>query len=346
MASDQIAGAWYPPKSSRAVPATLGVREGQAAVTGEADGGPLVVGTLDGLNVSSRVGSIPRRITFRDGSLFETSDNDAVDSLLMGHGGLTVRAIYELERFHLRLVLFVGLAILLAAVIYRYAVPAMVEVAVALTPPVAPQLMSRGVLASLDQTVFSPSKVEAERQKRISEDFRSLATLTEKGVDGYSLQFRQGGIIGPNALALPDGTIIVTDELMALADDETVLGVLGHEIGHVVHEHSLRRLYRAAGVSALIMLIGGDIGSGMEDVLMQGSALLTLSYSREQETDADRYSVELMARAGRDPAAIVRFFEIMRDRLGDEGPQNFLSTHPATVDRIEKARRYVGEIGN
>ncbi|GAB1582648.1 hypothetical protein PPNSA23_25910 [Phyllobacterium phragmitis] len=109
--------------------------------------------------------------------------------------------------------------------------------------------------------------------------------------------------MGPNAFALPDGTIIVTDALTDLAPgDDMVLGVLAHEIGHVVHEHTLRRLYRAAGVSALIMLIGGDIGSGLEDVLTRGSALITLSYSLEQE--ADRYSIDLMARAGRDPAAI------------------------------------------
>lgn len=314
---------------------------GQATVTGSEDGALLASGSLDGLEISSRVGSIPRRITLADGSLFETADNDAVDRWLKTRHGSLAGFIHGLERLRPRLVLFVGLAFLLAIGIYRYALPALVEVAVAVTPPIAPQMMSRGALASLDQTVLSPSGIKEERQQRITSQFRSLAALTPKGADGFSLHFRKGGILGPNAFALPDGTIVLTDGLLNLAqDDEMVLGVLGHEIGHVVHDHTLRRLYRAAGMTTLIMLVGGDIGSGMEEVLVQGSALLTLSYSREQELDADRYSIELMAKAGRDAGAIARFFEVLRDKLHDTDENDFLSTHPATPERIAEARRY------
>jgi len=131
---------------------------------------------------------------------------------------------------------------------------------------------------------------------------------------------------------------------MAGGDDELILGVLAHEIGHVDREHSLRQLYRAAGVTTLILLIGGDIGAGAQDVLVQGTAVLALSYSRSAEREADRYSVELMHKAGRDPAAIARFFEILRDRLGDKGGNDMLSTHPATPERIEETRRYAEEL--
>jgi predicted Zn-dependent protease len=139
---------------------------------------------------------------------------------------------------------------------------------------------------------------------------------------------------------------VLTDELIELAggDEDLVLGVLAHEIGHVDHDHSLRQLYRAAGITTLIMLIGGDIGSGAEDVLVQGTAVLALSYSRAAERDADRYSVELMHRIGRDPAAIARFFELLRDKLGDNSQGDFLSSHPATPERIEETRRYANEV--
>ena len=91
------------------------------------------------------------------------------------------------------------------------------------------------------------------------------------------------------------------------------------------------------GASALIMLIGGDIGSGAEDILVQGSALLSLSYSRSAETGADRHSVELMHKAGRDPRAIGHFLELIRDKLGDKEERDFLSTHPATPERVKNA---------
>jgi predicted Zn-dependent protease len=138
---------------------------------------------------------------------------------------------------------------------------------------------------------------------------------------------------------------VLTDELVELAnDEEAILGVLAHEIGHVEHQHSLRQLYRAAGVTGLVFLIGGDIGSGMEDILVQGAALASLSYSRAAETDADRYSVELMHAAGYDPMAIVRFLELLRDRLHDTSEGDFFSTHPATPSRIDETRRYAEEL--
>ena len=146
-------------------------------------------------------------------------------------------------------------------------------------------------------------------------------------------------------VALPDGTIVLTDELVEMANDrETVLGVLAHEIGHVDHEHSLRQIYRAAGVTGLILLIGGDVGSGVEDILIQGSALVSLSYTRDAEAEADRFSVELMHRTGHDPFAIARFLELIRDKLGDTSENDFLSTHPATPARIEETKRYAEEL--
>lgn len=206
-------------------------------------------------------------------------------------------------------------------------------------------------MASLDETVFSETQLPAERRNAIAEGFGKMAALTPKGMaapatePAYTLNFRKGGIIGPNAFALPDGNIVLTDELVELtSDDQMVLGVLAHEIGHVDRDHSLRQLYRAAGATALIMLIAGDIGSGTEDVLVQGSALVSLSHTRAAEIEADRYSVELMHKAGNDPAAIARFFELLRDRLGDTSGDDFFSTHPATPERIEETRKYAEEI--
>jgi Zn-dependent protease with chaperone function len=295
------------------------------------------------------VGSIPRTVTFRSQGVFETRDNDAMDAIVGAISGSRSGVIPALESFRPRLIVFVVAAIALCFALYRFAMPALVEVAVAVTPPVVPELMSRGVMLSLDQAVFAPSKLSGEKRSALTTAFERLAALSARGSsagsEAFKLEFRAGGAIGPNAFALPDGTIVLTDELVEMAnDDEMILGVLAHEIGHVEHEHSLRQLYRAAGATALIMLIGGDIGAGTEDLLIQGTALLTLSHSREAESQADRYSVELMHQAGHDAAAIARFFELLRDRLGDVGENDFLSTHPATPERIEDTRRYADEI--
>jgi Zn-dependent protease with chaperone function len=348
-----LSGLWRPPFTARATSAVLSIDlAGNAKAIDPTAKVTLAAAHLGDLAISDRVGSIPRSLTFPDGSVFLSGDNDAVDALIRARSGRYSGFIHQLERFRPRLLVFVALVVGLCFALYRYAVPVLVEVAVAVTPPAVPALMSRSVLASLDQAVFAPSALNSERQKKISDQFAGIAAFAARGAAAedrkpaaYTLYFRQGGAIGPNAFALPDGSIILTDELVELADnDEAILGVLAHEIGHVDHAHSLRQLYRAAGVTALIMLIGGDIGSGTEDLLVQGSALLSLSYSRNAEREADRFSVELMHEAGHDPAAISRFFELLRDKLGDKGGSDFFSTHPATPERIEETKRYAEEV--
>ena len=339
MASEPVRGAWFPPGSSRRVEAAI-TRAADGDLIVAAGGAVLARAAPAEIEFSGRVGSIPRRLSFPDGSLFETADNDGIDRL----GGDSGR-VHQLERFRPRLFVFAALVVGLCFLIYRFAVPAMVEVAVAITPPVVPQLMSQGALASLDETLLAESELPEARRAAIREGFDRLAGLSPRGVDGYALHFRKGGSIGPNAFALPDGTIVLTDELVTLAPGEdAVLGVLAHEIGHVEREHSLRQLYRAAGVAALIMLIGGDIGAGAEDILVQGSALAGLSYSRGQEAEADRSSVELMLEAGKDPAAIVGFLEIVRDKVEKGVATDFLSTHPATQQRIDAVKAYAEEL--
>jgi predicted Zn-dependent protease len=346
-APQTVEGRWRPPGAARSVESRLAVDADRVVtVTETSTGRRLAEIVLSATVISDRLGSIPRRVEFPDGSQFETPDNDGIDRLTGRRS-----AVVWLERFHPRLVVVVAAVFVLAFAIYRFALPVMVEVAIAVTPPVVPEIISQSVFRSLDGAVFEPTGLTAERQKAISDGFAALAALTPRGAaagtgkPAYTLNFRKGEEIGANAFALPDGTIVLTDELVDLAkDDEMVLGVLAHEIGHVDHDHSLRQLYRAAGVTALIMLVAGDIGAGTEDILVQGTALLSLSHTRAAEREADRYSVELMHRAGRDPAAIARFFELLRDRFGDVSENDFLSTHPATPERIEDTKRYAEEI--
>lgn len=351
MASETVANAggaaiakgdWHPAGSSRSVEALLVEAAGEVVAQPAAGGKALAGAGLSWLDISSRVGSIPRRVTFPDGSVFETWDNDGIDRYLVARGKGGAGFVHWLEQFRLRLIVLVLVAFALGGVIYRWGVPALVEVAVLTTPPMVPQLMGQGTLATLDKTTFSVTKLPEARRKEIIDGFARIAAQSPRGAKAYNLNFRDGGIIGPNAFALPDGTLVITDQLVELAGSETemLVGVLAHEIGHVELEHSLRQFYRAAGMTGLIMLIAGDVGSAMEDVLVQGGGLLALSYSRAAEAEADRRSVELMAKAGYDPTAIARFFGVLEDKLGDRSDTSILSTHPGTPERRKEITDY------
>ena len=80
-------------------------------------------------------------------------------------------------------------------------------------------------------------------------------------------------------------------------------------------------------------------------MLTDGAALLALSYSRNAESEADRISVDLMAKAGHDPAAIGRFFKLLEDKLGDNGATSMLSTHPGTPERRKQIDAWARETG-
>jgi Zn-dependent protease with chaperone function len=359
LASDGVEiarGHWHPPRSNASHAAILLADGGTISVRLE-DGSIACRDEIGSVTVSDRIGSIPRRLHLSDDALFETTDNDAIDRLMRAHGprrGGWKEALAPfrsgwvsgLEEFHPRLIGLVVAVFALAALIYRYALPALVELAVLVTPPVVPQWLASGTLASLDRTILSASKMDATEQKAIRDEFEKIASFSTRGTAGYTLNFRDGGVIGPNAFALPDGNLILTDQLIKMAgkDREMILGVLAHEIGHVEKEHSLRQLYRAAGLAGLIMLIAGDIGSGGEEVLTDGAALLALSYSRSAESEADRISVDLMSKAGHDPIAIARFFQLLEEKLGDKSDTSMLSTHPGTPERRKQIEDWAKQL--
>jgi Zn-dependent protease with chaperone function len=260
--------------------------------------------------ISDRVGAIPRRLTFADGAVFETEDNAGIDRLLSERLAASETFLSRLEVFHPRLIVIALIAIGLVYATVRYALPVLANVAAAVTPTPVIELIDRGALETIDRAFLEPSTMSQARKDEINAGFATLTPHADTGKIGFDLMFRDGGIIGPNAFALPGGTIIMTDQLVGLAgSDDQIFGVLAHEIAHVEERHSLRQIYRSLGIAALIAMIGGDTGEIVEDVLAQGSLLLTLSYSRRFESQADARAVDLMKAVGRDPAALATILE-------------------------------------
>jgi Zn-dependent protease with chaperone function len=92
------------------------------------------------------------------------------------------------------------------------------------------------------------SKLPLERQQSLTQQFEDLVLLAQElnypHIDNMQLLFRDGGSVGANAFALPGGTVIATDQFIQLSEnDDEIIAVLAHEIGHVRHQHSLRQIY-------------------------------------------------------------------------------------------------------
>jgi len=297
--------------------------------------------------VSDRLGNIPRKITFSDKSVFETDHNDAVDEMLGVEKGFFA-GLFKAENSLKAIVFSVVAVAVLVVGIYRYGLPLAAAGAAWATPDVAVEAVNSGTLATVDRALFGESQLEEKRRAEIQLIFDELVKISGNKQDDFDLQFRDGGRLGANAIALPGGTVVMTDQLVALAETEDeIAGVLAHEIGHVVHRHSLKQIYRVMGIAFMASVVGGDSGQVVEELIGQASLLQTMSYSRGFEAEADSFSVKLMIEAGRDPVAFVTLLERIMEDAGIESERsNWLSTHPGNAERREAVEAEVQQLGN
>ena len=151
-----------------------------------------------------------------------------------------------------------------------------------------------------------------------------------------------------NAFCMPGGKIAfytgILDQL-GLTDDETAM-VMGHEMAHALREHARARIAKSQGTGTLLSLGAQLLGLGqLGDVAASlGTQLLTLRFSREDETDADLVGLELSARAGYNPQASVSLWEKMGRAGGGAGGPSFLSTHPSGPQRIQQLQANVPKV--
>jgi predicted Zn-dependent protease len=139
-----------------------------------------------------------------------------------------------------------------------------------------------------------------------------------------------------NAWCMPGGKMAIYTGIidkLKLSDDE-IAQIMGHEISHALLGHGRERMSRAMAMQGGMALGSIVAGRDLSVLAPVADLALTLPNSREGETEADRYGIELAARAGYDPHAAVRLWEKMSQASGN-GPPQFLSTHPAPSNRIQ-----------
>jgi predicted Zn-dependent protease len=148
-----------------------------------------------------------------------------------------------------------------------------------------------------------------------------------------------------NAFALPGGYVVVfTGLIQAAKSPEEVAGVLGHEITHVLERHGLERIVHTLGIVAMAQMIMGQ-QQGLVGLAKQlGVELITLKYSREQETEADLLGLRLLCKAKVDPNGLVAFFERLAQSDNEKGRIELLSTHPMSAARATRLKAEVAAL--
>lgn len=193
-----------------------------------------------------------------------------------------------------------------------------------------------------------PSIPDAQRVAAVG---RRIVERSNAGRSPYADSFRYHLLNDPetiNAFALPGGPVFITEGLLRrLKSEDQLAGVLGHETGHVVNRHAAEQLAKGQ-LGALLGAAAGvatDDGSGRGNQTQAVAAvvnqMMQLRYSRQDESEADRYGVDAMAEAGYNPHAMLEVLEILKEASNGPHPPEFLSSHPLPETRIQELQAYL-----
>lgn len=335
-------GKYYDGKSSEQTDVVCNVYDsGTVHVEKADDHSRIVTLPLSDLDISVRLADTPRYLKFPNGAKLETLDNDNVDLLSEQFGRTSwLDKVHLLEsRFKYVLVGLVFLLVFLWGSV-QYGIPWAARAIAGMLPPSILDVASQQTLSMLDRSVLSSTELESNIRERLEMHFQPL--ITSHTDYDLNIIFRKGGSLGANAFALPDGTIIFTDEMVALAEhDQELSAVLAHEIGHVVRRHGMRSIVQDSLLGFAILAITGDI-TGSSELFVGLPVLLTeMAYSRDFEREADQYALTCM----QDLAIELEHFANLMRRIEkeaggnkDDGTKkwiNYLSTHPMTEERLK-----------
>lgn len=183
---------------------------------------------------------------------------------------------------------------------------------------------------SMVMSMSETTELSVERQKKIQQLYQKNIQTDQPA----KIIFRKGGDqLSANALAIPNGTIVLTDELVALAkNDYELLGVLAHEQGHLDEKHSLQQAIAGVGMSVLYIAVTGDASDIIGALPV---AIAASNYSQEFELEADQRAVEGLKRLNISPIHMANFLKRLTESYEqDIDASDFLESHPSTARRI------------
>lgn len=289
------------------------------------------------IKVSDQLGQTSRSLNLPNGAKCEAVAHQQINALQQQFSRSKFsHLLNHLEsRWH-----YVALASLIVAVfswaMIVYGIPSLAKQVAFALPTSVDEKISEGTIAFFDKGILDPSELPLDTQQRIQKKFDEIVARTDDE-HNYRLLFRTG--VGPNAFALPSGHIVVTDELVEIAEhDEEVLAVLTHEVGHVLYKHGLRNALQSSAVVLLLTAVTGDINAASGFAAALPVLLLQTSYSRKFEHEADQYAFDYMIEHAIDTKHFATILQKITGESSDDEDSVFtyLSTHPMTAERVNR----------
>lgn len=334
---------WYDGRSSRGRPARLS-QPAAGTLRIESEGETLEFAIAE-LTLSPRLGRTVRTLAMPGEGQLQLDDSPLLDQWLPVPSRVEAWADW-LERRR-SAAITAGVATVLGVVLFfQVGLPWMANKVAPIVPRAMERTISEQALQLIDRMQLQPSKLPEERQLALQLAFKDLVAGLPRELD-YRLSFRDAKGLGPNAFALPDGHVVVTDQLVELVDgnDDELLAVLAHEAGHHEHRHGMRQALESSAVVVVAGFLFGDLsGTGSLSVSIP-VLLLESGFSRSHEREADDFAFLLLEKKGRSPADFAAVMRRLSQHYGEKdfGTVSYLSTHPPSAERVQAAERAAGK---
>jgi Zn-dependent protease with chaperone function len=295
----------------------------------------------------------PLVLYFADGARCEVPNPQAGRALADALGYRKSLVVRWQEHWYAALL---ALVLLIAAgfAVVIWGLPAAAEKIAASIPASLDKRLGETATRALEKQMMAPSRLSEQRIAEVEQILRRVAPATTR--QPIRLLVRSSPRLGANALALPDGTIMITDamvlQILGKADRfgefETaqLAGVLAHEIGHIQLRHSVRVMARSSLTAAASAAMFGDfslVAAGLPAVVMN------MSYSRGMEYDADGYAIALLKEKDISPAPLADLFDALEKIHADDPASSmprwmtvtigYVASHPASEVRSERLRQ-------
>jgi predicted Zn-dependent protease len=186
-------------------------------------------------------------------------------------------------------------------------------------------------------------------QAHVDKVGQRLVANTIAGKSGYPFDFHL--LADPqvvNAFALPGGQCFITAALYnKLKNEDQLAGVMGHEIGHVIHRHGAERMASQGFIQGLIqsVMIGSGGSMGAAQVANMVGQMKSMEYGRDQELESDDFGVRLMLESGYNAENLIGVMDILEAASGGQRVPEFQSTHPSPDNRREKIKEAIKKYG-
>lgn len=332
------AAIWYDGRTSHGSEVTIGLVDAGVTVSGA---GIDRVYPLADVGVDPPLGRMKRRLRFPDGATAETDADRFVEEVLRRQGaGRFLVGVHRWERSLKRAAAALAVMLLIVIAFVRYAVPVLARQVAFALPAKTEELIGRETMQILDKVALQPSALSSRRREDLTRQFRAV-TAGCPGGERWRLAFRSSSRIGANAFAIPSGIVVITDRMVELAEnDEQLIGVLAHEVGHLERRHALRYVLQNSATVLLVATLTGDIVSAGSLAATMPTALIDAKYSRDFEREADGAAVAFLKRKGipvRRYAEILARLDAEHHEERDAAPRlgEILDDHPQMLERVQ-----------